>query len=99
MKIPRENLYLRNSKLEQNPVNQKQSGFYKKVFNSLKKIGQVNPLICVEDGDKYKVCVGNNRFLAGCELGFKEFDIIVVPNENRDKFTEIMNSYKTVNLQ
>ena len=99
MKIPRENLYLRNSNLEQNPVNQKQSGFYKKVFNSLKKIGQVNPLICVEDGDKYKVCVGNNRFLAGCELGFKEFDIIVVPNENRDKFTEIMNSYKTVNLQ
>ena len=72
---------------------------FEKVFNSLKKIGQVNPLICVEDGDKYKVCVGNNRFLAGCELGFKEFDIIVVPNENRDKFTEIMNSYKTVNLQ
>ena len=69
------------------------------MLNSLKKIGQVNPLICVKDGDKYKVCVGNNRFLAGCELGFKEFDIIVVPNENRDKFTEIMNNYKTVNLQ
>ena len=33
-----------------------------------------------------------------CEY-IKEFDIIVVPNENRDKFTEIMNSYKTVNLQ
>ena len=49
------------------------------MLNSFKKIGQVNPLICVEDGDKYKVCVGNNRFLAGCELGFKEFDIIVVP--------------------
>ena len=98
MKIPRENLYLRNSKLEQNPGKQKQGNFYKKVLNSLKKIGQVNPLICVKDGDKYKVCVGNNRFLAGCELGFKEFDIIVVPDENRNKFTEIMNSYKLVNL-
>ena len=98
MKIPRENLYLRNSKLEQNPVNQKQSGFYKKVFNSLKKIGQVNPLICVEDGDKYKVCVGNNRFLAGCELGFKEFDIVVVPDESIVRFREIINSYKIVNL-
>ena len=76
-----------------------ESGFYKKVFNSLKKIGQINPLICVKDGDKYKVCVGNNRFLAGCELGFKEFDIVIVPDENRDKFTEIINSYKTVNLQ
>ena len=98
MKIPRESLYLRNSKLEQNPVNQKKNKLYKSVLNSLKKIGQVNPLICVKDGDKYKVCVGNNRFLAGCELGFKEFDIIVVPDENRNKFTEIMNSYKLVNL-
>lgn len=98
MKIPRESLYLRNSKLEQNPVNQKKNKLYKSVLNSLKKIGQVNPLICVKDGDKYKVCVGNNRFLAGCELEFKEFDIVVVPDENRDKFTEIMNSYKLINL-
>ena len=99
MKIQTEKLYLRNKKLEQNPTNQKQGDFYKKVLNSLKKIGQVNPLICIKDGDKYKVCVGNNRFLAGCELGFKEFDIVIVPDENRDKFREIMNSYKTVNLQ
>ena len=99
MKIPREKLYLRNKKLEQNPVNQKKGNLYKSVLNSFKKIGQVNPLICVEDGDKYKVCVGNNRFLAGCELGFKEFDIVIVPDENRDKFREIMNNYKTVNLQ
>ena len=98
MKIPRENLYLRNSKLEQNPGKQKQGNLYKKVLNSLKKIGQVNPLICVKDGDKYKVCVGNNRFLAGCELGFKEFDIVIVPDESIDRFREIMNSYKLVNL-
>ncbi len=99
MKIPREKLYLRNRNLEQNPTNQKKSELYKSVLNSFKKIGQVNPLICVKDRDKYKVCVGNNRFLAGCELGFKEFDIVIVPDENRDKFREIMNSYKTVNLQ
>ena len=98
MKIPRESLYLRNRKLEQNPVNQNKNKLYKSVLNSLKKIGQVNPLICVKDGDKYKVCVGNYRFLAGCELEFKEFDIVVVTDENRDKFTEIMNSYKLINL-
>ena len=69
------------------------------MLNSFKKIGQVNPLICVKDRDKYKVCVGNNRFLAGCELGFKEFDIVIVPDDNRYKFTEIMNSYKTENLK
>jgi len=96
LKIPVEKLYLRNKKLEQNPVNQKKCELYKSVLNSFKKIGQVNPLICVEDGDKYKVCVGNNRFLAGCELGFKEFDIVVVPDESIDGFKEIMGGYKTI---
>jgi len=96
VKIPIEKLYLRNKKTEQNPVNQKQGDFYKSVLNSFKKIGQVNPLICVKDGDKYKVCVGNNRFLAGCELGFKEFDIVVVPDESIDGFKEIMGGYKTI---
>ena len=98
MKIPIEKLYLRNKKLEQNPVNQKKSELYKSVLNSFKKIGQVNPLICVEDGDKYKVCVGNNRFLAGCELGFKEFDIVVVPDESIIRLREIINSYKIISL-
>ena len=96
MKIPVEKLYLRNKKLEQNPVNQKKCELYKSVLNSFKKIGQVNPLICVEDGDKYKVCVGNNRFLAGCELGFKEFDIVVVPDESIDRLRKIMGGYKII---
>ena len=98
MKIPIEKLYLRNSKLEQNPVNQKKNELYKSVLNSFKKIGQVNPLICVEDGDKYKVCVGNNRFLAGVELGFKEFDIVVVPDEDRKRFKEIVKEYKQTDV-
>ena len=96
MKIPIEKLYLRNKNLEQNPVNQKKSELYKSVLNSFKKIGQVNPLICVEDGDKYKVCIGNNRFLAGCELGFKEFDIVVVPDESIDRLKKIIGGYKII---
>ena len=96
MKIPIEKLYLRNKKLEQNPVNQKKCELYKSVLNSFKKIGQVNPLICVEDRDKYKVCVGNNRFLAGCELGFKEFDIVVVPDESIDRLKKIIGGYKII---
>ena len=98
MKIPIEKLYLRNKKLEQNSVNQKKCELYKSVLNSFKKIGQVNPLICVKDGDKYKVCVGNNRFLAGCELGFKEFDIVVVPDESIIRLRDIINSYKIISL-
>ena len=96
MKIPVEKLYLRNKKLEQNPVNQKKNELYTSVLNSFKKIGQVNPLICVEDGDKYKVCVGNNRFLAGCELGFKEFDIVVVPDESIIRLRKIIGEYKII---
>jgi len=96
MKIQTEKLYLRNKNLEQNPTNQKQNNSYKKIFNSLKKIGQVNPLICAKDGNKYKVCIGNNRFLAGCELGFKEFDIVVVPDENRDRFSKIIGGYRII---
>jgi len=64
----------------------------------LKKHGQINPLICTKEGEKYQVCVGNNRFLAGCELGFKEFDIIVVPNEDRKRFKEIMKGYKKTDV-
>jgi len=84
--------------LERSPHNQKQSDLYKKVLASFKKHGQINPLICTKDGERYKVCVGNNRFLAGVELGFKEFDIVVVPDEDRKRFKEIVKEYKQTDV-
>ena len=96
--VPLEKLFLRNQQLQQNPSGQKESPFYQKVRDSIKKRGMVNPLLCIQEGDRYAVCIGNNRFLAGCELGFKEFDIVVVPDEDRDRFREIINSYKVISL-
>ena len=84
--------------MEHSPHNQKQSDLYKKVLASLKKQGQINPLICTKEEERYKVCVGNNRFLAGVELGFKEFDIIVVPDEDRTRFKEIVKGYKPTDV-
>ena len=84
--------------MELSPHNQKQSDIYKKVLASLKKQGQINPLICTQEGEKYKVCVGNNRLLAGVELGFKEFDIVVVPDEDRKRFKEIVKDYKPTDV-
>jgi hypothetical protein len=42
--------------------------------------------------------VGNNRFLAGVELGFKEFDIVVVLDEDRKRFKEIVKEYKSTDV-
>ena len=84
--------------MEHSSHNQKQSNIYKNVLASLKKHGQINPLICTQEGEKYKVCVGNNRFLAGVELGFKEFDIVVVPDEDRKRFKEIVKEYKQTDV-
>ena len=84
--------------MERSPHNQKQSDLYKKVLASLKKHGQINPLICTKEGENYKVCIGNNRFLAGVELGLKEFDIVVVPDEDRKRFKKIVKDYKLTDV-
>ena len=84
--------------MERSPHNQKQSDLYKKVLASFKKHGQLNPLICTKEGEQYKICVGNNRFLAGIELGFKEFNIVVVPDEDRKRFKEIVKGYKPTDV-
>ena len=85
--------------MERNPHNQKKTNLYKKVLVSLKKHGQINPLICIQEGERYKVCVGNNRYLAGLELGFKEFDIIVSLNENSQHLMNLTKSlYKKTDV-
>ena len=53
-------------------------------------------MICIKEGDKYKVCVGNNRYLAGLELGFTEFPIIIADKECPKLFKEMIEQYKDV---
>ena len=72
---------MRNKGLELNPKNQKQTTLYKNVFESIKEKGLINPLTVVVDGDRYKVCIGNNRYLACRELGIEEVNIVISKSE------------------
>ena len=81
MIVPLAKVFLRNTKLEAQPWNQRTSPFYKKVRDSMKKKGMVNPLLCIQEGDRYKCCVGNNRYLAALELGIKEVPIKIITSE------------------
>jgi ParB-like chromosome segregation protein Spo0J len=85
--------------LELNPSNQKQSPLYKKVRDHINKTGYIiNPLLVVEDKDKYKVVYGNNRYLSGIELGFTEFPIQVLKDDEVPTIREAAKSYKDINL-
>ena len=81
MMVPIEKLFLRNQQLANKPENQTSTPFYKKVRDSMKKKGMINPLLCIQEGDRYAVCIGNNRYLAGIELGYKEMPVKVVTSE------------------
>ena len=85
MMVPIEKVFLRNKNLEAQPQNQKTSPFYKKVRDSIKQKGIINPLLCIEteecEGQKYMCCIGNNRYLAAYELGIKEVPIKIVTSQ------------------
>ena len=81
MMVSIEKLFLRNQKLQKNPNTQRESPFYKKVRDSMKKRGMVNPLLCIQEGEQYKICIGNNRYLAGLELGYKEMPVKIITSE------------------
>jgi len=81
MMVPIKKVFLRNQQLQKNPHNQTESPFYKKVRDSMKKRGMVNPLLCIQEGDRYKCCIGNNRYLAAHELGSKEVPVKIVTSE------------------
>ena len=83
--VPIEKVFLRNRNLQKNPNTQRESPFYKRVRDSMKKRGMVNPLLCIEtqecEGQKYMCCIGNNRYLAAHELGLKEVPIKIITSE------------------
>ena len=81
MMVPIEKVFLRNKNLEAQPENQRTSPFYKKVRDSIKKRGIINPLLCIQEGERYKCCIGNNRYLAALELGIKEVPVQVITSE------------------
>ena len=93
MMVPIEKLFLRNQQLQKNPNPQKESPFYKKVRDSMKKKGMVNPLLCIQEGDRYKCCIGNNRWLAAHELGIKEVPVKIITSEVPDDMMKEVMKY------
>ena len=81
MMVPIEKVFLRNQQLQKNPHNQTESPFYQKVRDSMKKRGMVNPLLCIQEGERYMCCIGNNRYLAALELGYKEVPVKIITSE------------------
>ena len=81
MMVPIEKVFLRNQHLQKSPHNQTSTSFYKKVRDSMKEKGMVNPLLCIQEGDRYKCCIGNNRYLAALELGIKEVPVKIITSE------------------
>ena len=81
MMVPIEKVFLRNQQLQKNPNTQRESPFYKKVRDSMKEKGMINPLLCIQEGDRYKCCIGNNRWLAAHELGIKKVPVKVITSE------------------
>ena len=97
MMVPIEKVFLRNKNLEAQPWNQRSSPFYKKVRDSIKDKGIINPLLCIEteecEGQKYMCCIGNNRYLAAHELGIKEVPIKIVTSEVPNDLRAATNDY------
>ena len=96
MMVPIEKVFLRNQQLQKNPNTQRESPFYKKVRDSMKEKGMINPLLCIQEGDRYKCCIGNNRWLAAHELGIKKVPIKVITSEvPNDMMKETMDYIPT----
>ena len=93
-KVPISSCFLRNRGLEHDPRNQKTTTLYKTVLESIRQKGLTNPLTVVTEGDKYKVCIGNNRYLACKELGIKEVTIIIAESEDKDDLHKSYKYYK-----
>ena len=80
---------------EQGRMRQTRNKKWKKLKIDIEKNGIINPLICTEKDGKYRLCMGIRRFIAGCILGIKEYEIEVVSNEEVDTLINATKKYKT----
>ena len=65
----------------------------------MKEGPMINPLLVVADSNgKYAVVYGNNRFLAGCELGYKEFPVKIIPDNKTETILNVMKDYKIIEM-
>ena len=96
MKVNKDKITFREAHLrtEKGRNEQKSGEYYQQIKSSIEKHGMINPLICIQDGDMYKICLGMKRFIIGCDLGMQEFEIKVVPNDNVELLKEENAKFK-----
>ena len=85
MIVPKDKIMFRKCNHELNDQKgkdmQKNSLGYQALKKDIAKQGMINPLLCIEENGMYKICIGMRRFIAGEELGMKEFNVKVLPND------------------
>ena len=78
---------------------QKDNDGYRKLKNDIKEKGIINPILCIEENNMYKICIGMRRFIAGLELGMTEFEVKVLPNDTRDLLVKEKQQYRHTDVQ
>ena len=72
---------------------------YKKLRDDIKEKGIINPILCIKENDIYKICIGMRRFIVGLELGIKEFEVKVLPNDSVDLLVKEKQQYRHTDVQ
>jgi len=78
---------------EEGRMSQTKNDNFKKLKIDIEKNGILNPLICTEKDGKYRLCIGQRRFIAGCLLGIEEYKIKIVDNEEVDTLLNPCKEY------
>jgi ParB-like chromosome segregation protein Spo0J len=78
---------------------QKDNDGYKKLRDNIGEKGMIIPILCIEEDNMYKICIGMRRFIAGLELGMTEFEVKVLPNDTRDLLVKEKQQYRHTDVQ
>ena len=78
---------------------QKNNDGYRKLKNDIKEKGIINPILCIEENNMYKICIGMRRFIAGLDLGMTEFEVKVLPNDTLDLLVKEKQQYRHTDVQ
>jgi len=97
MKIHKDKIVFREPHLqtEEGRMSQTDNPRWQALKKDIEKNGIINPLICTKDEDKYRLCIGMRRFIAGCILGIDEYEIEVVADEEVETLLRPKTKYQT----
>jgi len=78
---------------------QRNNDSYKKLRDDIGEKGMINPILCIKEDGMYKICMGMRRYIAGLELGMEEFEIKILPNDDRSLLRKEVQQYRHTDVQ